>query len=361
MLIEPTTQIFTGDVPLLDVRAEVEFAQGAFPHAVNLPILTDTEREQVGISYKHEGPDAAVELGHHLVSGDAKTTRVAAWQRFIDANPGTLLYCFRGGQRSRIAAEWLHDAGIEIPRIEGGYKAMRRLLVDHFEKLPNLAIIGGRTGVGKTEFLLKLVAARPLSIVDLEGRANHRGSAFGKMPTPQPTQIDFENAVAIDFLKSSVTGHQMTFIEDEGRMVGRVNLPVGLQDRMKASPLLQLECSLAERVDRIYCEYIEDMAVRVASEHGPETGPAVHRDMFLTSVDAIRKRLGGVRHKEIRAIMESAFENSSDTDHKAWIQQLLVNYYDPMYDYQLESKQDRICFRGEQDAVMERCFELLDH
>lgn len=111
--------------PLIDVRAPVEFAQGALPGAVNLPLMIDDERHQVGIAYKKHGQAAAIELGERLVSGAVKQARIAAWQAYLAEYPNALIYCFRGGLRSQITQQWLEEAGISRPRLEGGWKAMR--------------------------------------------------------------------------------------------------------------------------------------------------------------------------------------------------------------------------------------------
>ena len=102
--------------PLLDVRAPVEFLKGAIPHASNHPLLNDDERERVGRCYKQEGQDAALRLGHRLVSGDAREARIQAWSAWAEAHPTGALYCFRGGQRSQITQSWLAEAGVEATR-----------------------------------------------------------------------------------------------------------------------------------------------------------------------------------------------------------------------------------------------------
>lgn len=347
-----TAALFTRDTPFLDVRAEVEFARGAFPTATNLPILNDSEREQVGISYREDGPDAAEALGHRLVSGDLKRGRVRAWAEFISANPNAHLYCFRGGQRSRIAAQWLADEGIEVPRIEGGYKAMRRLLVDSFDALPTIVLIAGKTGTGKTRVLTKLPAD---ATVDLEARANHRGSAFGKRFTPQPAQIDFENRIAIDFLKAGST----VFLEDESRTIGKAHLPLPLQEAMKAAPVLLLEDSMTNRVERIREEYVDDALAELSCIEGDRaTAEQALRARLLESLDAITRRLGGVRHAEIRELLEDAFESGEPAAHAAWIERLLVDYYDPMYGYQIEKKRERIVATGDAEHLVEHATRL---
>ncbi|PTT62477.1 tRNA 2-selenouridine(34) synthase MnmH, partial [Pseudomonas sp. HMWF007] len=123
--------IFLNDRPLMDARAPVEFHKGAFPGVINLPLMNDIERQRIGTCYKQHGQQAAIELGHQLVSGTVKAERIQAWADFARAHPDGLIYCFRGGLRSQITQQWLHDeAGIDYPRVGGGYKAMRTFLID---------------------------------------------------------------------------------------------------------------------------------------------------------------------------------------------------------------------------------------
>ena len=125
-------RIFTDDLPLLDVRAEVEFAKGAFPNSVNIPLLDDEQRRLVGTCYKEEGPKAAFDLGVELIT-PFKDQRIAAWKRFSEANPTGYLYCFRGGSRSQISQAGLKEAGVDYPLVDGGYKRMRQFLIDELE------------------------------------------------------------------------------------------------------------------------------------------------------------------------------------------------------------------------------------
>ena len=107
--------IFLNDVSMMDVRAPIEFAQGAFPGVVNLPLMNDEERQKVGTCYKQRGQEAAIALGHSLVSGETKNGRIAAWAAFAKAHPHGVLYCFRGGLRSQITQQWLQsEAGMAL-------------------------------------------------------------------------------------------------------------------------------------------------------------------------------------------------------------------------------------------------------
>ena len=157
--IDDLRELFLHDVPLLDVRAPIEFAEGAFPAAENHPLIDDDERQQIGITYKEKGQAQAIELGEQLVSGDLKARRIAQWKAFLARNPNAVLYCFRGGMRSKTSQRWLlEEAGIRCPRVRGGYKAMRGFLLDQIERNSALCrpvVIGGRTGVGKTRLLAR--------------------------------------------------------------------------------------------------------------------------------------------------------------------------------------------------------------
>ena len=339
--------IFREDIPLIDVRAPVEFVVGAFPASKNLPILDDTQRERVGICYSTSGPEAATSLGYELVSGDDRDTKVAAWVAFLDEHPNALLYCFRGGQRSRIACEWLKAEGYDVPRIEGGYKALRQCLLSTVENLPPLIIVAGKTGSGKTEFLQQFNQA-----IDLEGIANHRGSGFGRHISEQPTQLSFENALSVHFLK--LAHHPSIFIEDEGRLIGKVHLPLPLQEKMKTSPIVLLEDSIETRAERIYQEYIE-LQWREYETYYESRAAEEFRRYLIDAIDAIKKRLGNTAHGVVSDSVLTALKHQEQTGsnegHLEWITLLLADYYDPMYNYQLEKKSDRIKVAGSREVV----------
>ncbi len=343
-------QLFVGDTPLLDVRAEVEYQKGSFPSATNIPILNDQERHDVGISYKDDGPEQAELLGHQLVSGQERQSRIERWVHFVSQSSSAHLYCFRGGKRSQIACDWLRQAGHPVPRISGGYKAMRTFLLDQFTALPPFVIISGHTGVGKTDLLGDLDGS-----IDLEGLANHRGSAFGKRLGGQPSQIDFENALAIGLLKNRAAQHGTTVLEDEGRLIGRIQIPTAMKQAMDTAPVVVLEEPQEDRVTRILRDYIVAQHDELQALHGAEATELLATQL-LTAVDAIKKRLGGVAHKELSARVRDALQQhrlGDITGHRIWISTVLETYYDPMYRYQLEQKSERIVFRGDRQAVID--------
>lgn len=358
---EDFRRIFLQSVPMMDVRAPVEFAKGAFPGVINLPLMTDSERQQVGTCYKHSGQEAAISLGHKLVHGDIKEQRIAAWADFARAHPEGYLYCFRGGLRSQLVQQWLAEAGVEYPRIVGGYKAMRRYLIDTLEErvrsLP-LNIVAGLTGTGKTEVIQALDTS-----LDLEGHAHHRGSSFGRHATPQPNQIDFENALAIEALRVTERGASQLVLEDEGRMVGSCTVPLELFRMMQEAPLVWLEDSFDNRVTRILGDYVIDMHAEFAGLHPDDSQQAfdLFAEHLLGGLLRIRKRLGGEKQQVLQGIMEDALVEQRRTGsveaHREWIGALLTDYYDPMYAYQRSGKDERVVFSGEQAAVVEYLVE----
>ena len=345
--------IFLNDTPLMDMRAPVEFNKGAFPNAVNLPLMADIERQKVGTCYKQKGQQAAIELGHQLVSGTVKAGRVEAWAAFSKANPDGYLYCFRGGLRSQIAQQWLREAGIDYPRVTGGYKAIRSFLIDTLDLAVaecEFVVVGGMTGTGKTE-----VIAAVENSIDLEGHANHRGSSFGKRASGQPSQIDFENRLAIDLLNRQARGQQQFVLEDESRLIGSCALPLPLNQGMQRFPMVWLEDSFEDRVQRILRDYVIDLCAEFSVLHGEDQGFALFAARLLQSLDNIRKRLGGELHARLRLVMQQALAEQRSSGvvelHRGWIGGLLNEYYDPMYAYQRQSKASRIEFAGEAEAI----------
>ena len=353
--IDNYRSILLNEIPLLDVRAPVEFTQGAFPYAENFPLINNQEREEIGIRYKNHGQDEAIKLGHELVQGEIKSQRVEHWQNFFKQYPQAVLYCFRGGMRSKISQQWIYEqTGIIYPRIKGGYKAMRRFLIDELETSAqdiNPIMIGGRTGIGKTLLLQKLKQQ-----IDLEGLFHHRGSVFGNHVTPQPSQIDIENKLSIELLKLRKKEYLNIAIEDEGTNIGSRDIPAVLFNKMKQSPLILLEASVSERVDITFQEYIIESLAEHQKHKGYEPGFKSWTEQLQTSIDKIQRRLGGVRYKELKALLTDAITqqiSTGNTDlHKEWIKVLLVDYYDPMYDFQTAKKQDRVVFKGPQDDVL---------
>lgn len=347
--------LFLNDIPMMDMRAPLEFKKGAFPNTINLPLMTDSERQKVGTCYKRDGQAAAITLGHQLVDGKIKKRRMALWLEFAERNPAAVLYCFRGGLRSQTVQQWLFDAGVEMPRIEGGYKALRQFLMTELARLTdklNLVILAGHTGSAKTELLKKLDNA-----IDLEGLANHRGSSFGRQISPQPSQIDFENNLTIAMIRAEQAGHTTIVLEDESFLIGRCAMPQCFHHKVKAAPVVVVQKSLAQRQQQIHAEYVSKQLAAFVDTLGDDASFAAFSEFLTTSLVKIKKRLGDLRFNELNGIMLNALEshknNGDDSGHYQWIKPLLQWYYDPMYSYQIGLKKERIIFDSDEHAVVD--------
>lgn len=333
----------------------MEFEQGSLPGAINLPIMDNDERTLVGTVYKKAGREEAVARGHQLVSGNVKELRLKMWMEQIRQHPKTVLYCFRGGLRSQITQSWLQEAGVERPLIEGGYKKARFFLrseIERFSESSSLLMLTGPTGSAKTHVLNKAMSFCPA--LDLEAMAQHRGSAFGAGKTPQPSQADFENRLAVEILKLSEKKQgQKTLVEDESRMIGKCALPEALFLRMRVSDVIFLEESFEQRVENI----LQDYVVQAAIGQGIEGEALLLFERYRKATQAISKKLGGVRTQEVLqdlAVSEQRYLQSRDFEsNRAWIAKLLSYYYDPLYAGSLEKRAPKVLMRGSSAAMLD--------
>lgn len=348
--------IVLNNIPLIDVRAPIEFNKGAFASSVNLPIMTDKERHLVGICYKEKGNEEAVKLGHKLVSGLVKEERLNAWSSFIENNPESMIYCFRGGSRSTISQEWIFKyLEKEIIKLHGGYKAFRNYLINELDPEAQKSkpiILTGLTGTGKTILLNKLENS-----IDLEGIANHRGSAFGAHITPQPTQINFENNLAYELIKHREKGYSHLILEDEGANVGTSYIPKPLAGYFNNGNLVVIESPLEERIQVTLNEYVINSQAEYIKCYGnEELGLKEWFNYISNSITRVKKRLGGDRFKQIYSYFEEAFETQLNTGnleaHRDWIKCFLADYYDPMYQFQLDTTTKKILYKGSYGDVL---------
>jgi tRNA 2-selenouridine synthase len=346
------SDLFAIDTPLIDTRTPIEFKQGAFSNTKNLILMNDKEREQVGACYKNQGQEAAIKLGHKLVQGDVKQERLKKWIKFIKDHPNGALYCFRGGLRSQIAQQWIYEAsGIDYPRMKGGYKALRRFLINETNRIMaqiTPIVIGGQTGCGKTLLLDKLNHK-----IDLEGLANHRGSAFGNTTTKQPTQINFENTLAIELIKKQ--SQTLLVFEDEGSNVGTVHIPDCVQVKTKQADLVLLEASVEERLKVSMDTYVINMCNDFMAQDSVN-GFDNFAQYWLRSLEKIQKRLGLERYQALLQRVNNALliykEQDNATGFYSVVEELLVDYYDPMYNYQIQKKMDRVVFKGNTEEIL---------
>ncbi len=336
-------------LPLIDVRSPSEFAEGSVPHSINIPVLDDLERHEVGLCYKKKGPEAAVRLGHQFVSGAVLESRRSQWARQISENPQTVITCFRGGLRSQSAQKFLQESGVSVARVDGGYKAIRNQLLEVIEHFAQpLVILSGSTGSGKTHLLNEISSFYPA--IDLEGLAHHRGSAFGAWDIAQPAQADFENRFAVKLMQINTASSQMSqvplLLEDESRMIGHRHIPEVFFTKMREAPVVLVHESTKNRIENIFVDYISS---KLSVPSSDESGIAILA-AYKNSVLKIKNKLGGLRAQELLTDLEACqqdfLQHRIFEKNKLWIEKLLVWYYDPMYMGSLEKRNPQVQFKG---------------
>jgi len=336
--------------PLLDVRSEGEYFDGHIPGSISGPILNNEERHQVGLCYKHQGQEAAITLGLSLVEAH-KQERLENWLRHFPTS--VAVTCWRGGLRSRFASGWLQEVAgnkLNIVQITGGYKALRRHLLNTLNSPREMWVMGGMTGSGKTALLRELKQEPEIcseQILDLEGLALHRGSSFGNIISPsgevieQPRQQTFENSVGLQLFKAQGP----IVLENESTLIGKVFIPHNFRAQMKAAPLVLLETSLEERIKAIFEEY-----VKVPLEHKTPLEKLVKK--LEDNLIAVERRLGGKETKTCLELLKTAMKNPLNLELQApWIELLLVKYYDKTYSHSLEKHKQSIVFRGNRSEL----------
>ena len=217
----------------------------------------------VGTIYTQESPFKARKIGAALVARNAANHIENA---LIDKDGSwrPLVYCWRGGQRSESFASVLSQIGWRAGTLEGGYRSYRRLVVKMLRNSPlpyRLILLDGNTGTAKTELLGKL-AARGVQTLDLEREASHRGSLFGAVGGPQPSQKSFESALAKALV--GLKADRLVITEAESSKVGDLQLPASLWRAMRAAPRIRLTAPLDARaryLTRAYCDLTHDLSI----------------------------------------------------------------------------------------------------
>jgi tRNA 2-selenouridine synthase len=356
---------------IVDVRSPSEFALGSIPTAVNLPLFTDAERHAVGLCYAREGREKAIRLGLEA-AGPKLPVLAARLAEIVGAHtrstPRPLrIHCWRGGMRSGAVA-WLAGSLLGLPcvTLAGGYKAARGFFGEVFAggggnggPPPPLALLGGSTGSGKSAVLAALREAGE-HVLDLEGEARHAGSAFGPLarafrqpsspdaaPYAQPTQENFENALALQLLafeekeraaaagsshsippssSSSSSPHRRrrrpVWLEDESSPVGRCAIPNALLDRMLRAPLVYMDVPRPTRLARSVEEY---------AGASPEA--------LVEAATRLQKRIGAERTALVVAAIRAGDLARAADD--------VLTYYDSTYGFSLRRKGKRyVTVRG---------------
>jgi tRNA 2-selenouridine synthase len=299
----------------IDVRSPSEFALDHIPGAVNLPVLDDGERAEVGTIHAQDSGFAAKRYGASIVARNiARILETHCRDKPREWAP--LVYCWRGGKRSGSLAHVLKEVGWRVVQLAGGYQTYRRHVVASLESLPpqlSFVVVCGLTGSGKSR-LLRALADEGGQVLDLERLANHRGSLLGGHPVdPQPSQKAFDTGVvaALEGFDAS----RPVFVESESRKIGTVQLGNALLAAMRAASCVRLHTRQALRVQMLKEDYAH----------------------FLGDPDALCDRLSRLVELHGRKVIERWSEAARAGDFDTLVDELLVRHYDPTYARSIET------------------------
>ncbi len=312
--------------PIFDARSPGEYSKAHIPGALSLPLFDDEERAAVGTCYKHQGHEAAVELGLGFVGPKLVTlvqqakAALQQWQQehggdhkgSQDSSRAIRVHCWRGGMRSSSMAALLEMAGMRVALLDGGYKSFRGWVRQCVATPKPVITLGGMTGTAKTD-ILGALAAQGEQVLDLEGLAHHRGSSYGALGLPpQPSTEHFENLIVIAW--SRFATERPVWIEAESRNVGSCRVPPELFEQMMAAPVVEIQRSQAERI-----EYLS----QVYGESSDLAG-------LLAATERIRKRLGGLRTQQALDAIQRGDAATAIA--------IVLEYYDRTYRYDLDKR-----------------------
>ena len=302
--IDISTFLSMTGLPVIDVRSPSEYNHAHIPNALSMPLFNDEERKVVGTTYKQVSREQAIKIGLDYF-GPKMRRMVEQIEELLKDNPSKkiIVHCWRGGMRSAAVA-WLLDLyGYKVYTIIGGYKAFRTWVLDHLSKDRDYTILGGYTGSAKTE-ILKALKDKGETIVDLEGIAHHKGSAFGAIgQEPQPTQEMFENILALEFKEA---GDKNIWLEDESQRIGLVNIPHLMWEVIRKKPVYFLEIPFDIRLNHIVNTYGK-----------------LNKGELAAAIIRIKKRLGGLETKTALSFLAE--------DNIIECFRILLTYYDKLY------------------------------
>lgn len=304
-------------LPLIDVRSPGEFEKGHIPGATNIPLFSNEERAQVGTVYVQQSKEKAVELGYRYVN--PKRDWFVAESRKVAGKSAVAVHCWRGGMRSHAFADHLHQNGFqEVFVITGGYKAFRNHVLNFFEQPFRLRILGGYTGSGKT-YVLKSLKELGQQVVDMEGIAHHKGSAFGSIgELEQPSVEQFENTLFEEFRHLDL--QEPIWLEDESHNIGQVKIPMPLFLQIRQQIVYFIQIPKEQRAKHLVGEYA-----------------SFGNDQLAWAINGIAKRLGG---QNVQLAHQLLKENNYYE-----VALLALQYYDKAYTRGVENRAPELVFR----------------
>ncbi len=293
---------------LVDIRSPSEYREFHIPGAVNIPLFDDEEKKFIGDVYRLKGQETAKEEGIKLVSPKL----YHFYKRFKELEKKgkqIVIYCWRGGMRSVAMCSFLSGTGIKVMRLEGGYRAFRRYILEDMKRIikeKSFIVLTGKTGVGKTA-LLRDMEREGFPVVDLEKLAKDRGSAFGKVGMRENTTQKMFDADLYFTLRN--IRDTVIFIEDESRRIGNIHLPEDLYMSIVKGFRVELNTTLEERIRNIEVEYLKNVDISDIME-------AVYKINKYLGKEGTEYVLNLIRDGKLRETIRFLIENYYDRTYK---------------------------------------------
>jgi tRNA 2-selenouridine synthase len=304
---------------IIDVRSEEEYSHAHIPGAYSIPLFNNVERKLVGTTYKQQSKQAAIKKGLEYFGPKMKGIIIQVEKlikNFSQGDKPIIVNCWRGGMRSA-GIGWLLDLyGFKIYTLIGGYQAYRNWVLHQFTKDWKFIILGGYTGSGKT-IILEELQKKQEAVIDLEGIAGHKGSAFGKIGLPsQPSSEMFENILAAQLEeKERLYPNKKIWLEDESQRIGSVSIPHMLWKTIRSQNILFINIPFEERLAYLV-----------------ETYGKLDKNELIEATIRIQKKLGGLETKNaVEYINNDDIRNSF---------RILLEYYDKLYKRSLEKREE---------------------
>ena len=305
------------DKVFIDIRSPSEFAKGSIPGAINIPILDDDERVDIGTIYMNKSPEEAKTKGIEYAS-----TKLSSIYNQIyllaEKHKNIILFCWRGGLRSDTVSGFLGALGVNVYQLEGGYKKYRRYVIEYFSEdrfKQKFIVLHGYTGVGKTEILTRLKTL-DIPTLDLEYLAKSSGSVFGKISYQNEKPVTQKTFEALIFETLRLNDNKYTVVESEGHRLGGVSLPENLWNAIVGGEHVLINTDLETRIKRL----VDDYVIKISNCNSLLEDAIVH----------LRKKIGGKKVDQLISWIEKL-------EYSKVAEELVVNYYDPLYKHSIDN------------------------
>lgn len=321
----------------MDVRSEDEWKKARSPGFRHVPFFNRHERCQIEAMLREGGEKDAIKWAEELLAPQLES-HLQTWIEAANGKP-TIVCSLKGEVRSFLVANHLRHRGVETHVVAGGFHALRKAYVAKFDSLPSLHVLSGLLGVGRHELLRRCFVPK----IDLRGLANHQGGLFNRSIIEHPpTQITFENFLSLQWYELNAP----ILIEDANTYLGPVQLPDLLRTKISESPIIRLEATMDERVDRILHETITDPMTRGFSVDEV-------REHILSNLAELEGQLGKALKTEIENSIITGFnKGSSKAEHGHWIALLLESHFDPVCNSTLASREHLVRFQGDFESCL---------